>query len=111
MKNEFTFTTELNKLEREALLTLPNPKYNPKYYEIINKYNHLGGMQMLDTNIKNLLPIHIILGASDFAKIKMGTCPRVGQIGKPFAETKMGLTIMSPGRQSDIVSALFTKTC
>ena len=30
---------------------------------------------------KNQLSIHFILGASDFAKIKMGACPRVGQIG------------------------------
>ena len=50
------------------------------------------------------------MGASDLAKIKMGTCPRVGQIGEPFAElTKMDW-VMSPGRESDIVSALFTKT-
>ena len=27
----FSFQTELNKLEREVLITLPNPKYNPKY--------------------------------------------------------------------------------
>ena len=41
----------------------------------------------------------------------MGTCPRVGQIGEPFAEkTKMGWVIVSSGRESDIVSALFTKT-
>ena len=54
---------------------------------------------------------HIILGANDFAKIKMGTCPRVGQSGEPFAEqTKMGWVIMLPGRETDIVSALFTKT-
>ena len=33
LKNELTFTTELNKLAREVLLNLPNPKYN----EIINK--------------------------------------------------------------------------
>ena len=40
----------------------------------------------------------------------MKTCPRVGQIGEPFAEqTKMGGIIMLPGRKSDIVSALFTK--
>ena len=66
---------------------------------------------MYDTDTKNLLPIHIILGASDFAKIKMGICPRVGQIRETFAEqTKMGWVIMSPGRESDIVSALFTKT-
>ena len=43
------------------LLTLPNPKYN----EIINKYNHLGGIQMHDTDTKSLLTIHIILGASE----------------------------------------------
>ena len=41
----------------------------------------------------------------------MGTYPRVGQIGEPFSEkTKMGWVIVSPGRESDIVSALFTKT-
>ena len=45
-----------NKLERGVLLTLPNPKY----YEIISKYNHLGGIQMQHTDTKNLLPIHII---------------------------------------------------
>ena len=58
LKNEFSFSyldlvlkksqkfyTKLNKLEREVLLTLPNRKYN----EIINKYNHLGGMHDSDT--------------------------------------------------------------
>ena len=66
---------------------------------------------MHDIDTKNLLPIQIILGASDFAKIKMGTCPRVDQIGEPFAEQlKMGWVIMLPDRESDIVSALFTKT-
>ena len=61
LKNEFTFTTELNKLETEVLLTLPNPKYNE-----INKYNHLGSIQMHGTDTKSLLPIHITWGARDF---------------------------------------------
>ena len=53
----------------------------------------------------------IILGANDFAKIKMGACPRVGQSGEPFAEqTKMGWVVMLPGREIDILSALFTQT-
>ena len=40
------------------------------------------------------MPIHIILGASDFSKIKTGTCPRVGRIGETFAEqTKMGWVV------------------
>ena len=60
---------------------------------------------------KNLLLIHVTLGANDFAKIKMGTCPSVGQISEPFAkQTKIGSIIMSLGRESAIVSALFTKT-
>ena len=53
---------------------------------------------MHDTDTKNQLPIHVIVGTSDFAKTKIGTCSRVGQIGEPFAEeTKMGWAIMSPG--------------
>ena len=66
---------------------------------------------MHDTNTKYLLPIYIILGASDFAKTKMGAYAWVGNISEPFAEqTKMSWVIMSPGREIDIVSALFTKT-
>ena len=83
MKSKFTFTTELNnEIEREVLLTLPNPSYD----EIISKCNYLGGIQMHDTNTKNLLPIYTILGANNFEKLKMGTCPRVVQIGEPFVE-------------------------
>ena len=37
---------------------------------------------MNDTDVKGQLPVHIILGDSDFAKIKMEKSPRVGKIGK-----------------------------
>ena len=60
---------------------------------------------------KEQLPVHIILRASGFAKIKMEKCPLVGKVGEPFAElTKMGSVTMSPGRESDVVSALYTQT-
>ena len=66
---------------------------------------------MHNSDTKNLLSIHIMLGASDFAKIKIATCPNVGQITTPFdAQTKMERAIMSSGRESDMVSALFNKT-
>ena len=66
---------------------------------------------MNDTDEKEQLLGHINLGASDFAKIKMEKNPRVGKIGEPFAElTKMGQVMMSPGRESDVVSALYTQT-
>ena len=49
------------------------------------------GIQMNKRDTKLELPIHIILGASDYVKIKMQKCPRVAKINEPTAEqTKMG---------------------
>ena len=101
-----TFNTELKKLEREVLLTLPNLKYS----KILKKYPHLKEVQKNATDEKEQLPVHIILRASGFGKIKMEKSPGVGKIGEPFAElTKMGWMMMSPGRESDVVSALYTQ--
>lgn len=64
---------------------------------------------MHDTDTKNLSPILIMLGASDFAKTKDGSMSEEGQIGEPFPEQiKTGWLVMSHGRESDIVSALLT---
>ena len=63
---------------------------------------------MHDTDTKTLLSIQMLLGANEFAKIKMRICPRVGQIGESSAkQTKIGRVIMLPGKESDIESALF----
>ena len=96
---KFSLNTELNKLERKVLLTLPNPKYS----KILKKYPHSKEVHMNDTDEKEQLAVHIILEASDFAKIKMEKSPRVQKIGEPFAEvTKMGWVMMSPGREKYI---------
>ena len=66
-------------------------------------------MHTNDTDKKEQLPVHIIVGASDFAKINMVESPRIGKIGEPFAElTKIGWVMMSPGRESDVVSLIYT---
>lgn len=41
---------------------------------------------MDDKDTKQELPIHVILGASEYAKLKTNTVPRVGQPGDPVAE-------------------------
>ena len=70
---------------------------------MIETYDHLKGIKMNERDTKPELPIHVILGASDYVKIKMQKCPRVGKINEPIAEqTKMGW-VMSPGRESDLV--------
>ena len=67
LDENFSFQTELNKLEREVLITLPNPKYN----EMIESYDHLEGIKMNERDTKPELPVHVILGASDYVKTKM----------------------------------------
>ena len=107
VNEKYSFSSELNKQERERLLTSPNPKYR----KILKKYQHLKEEHMNDTDKKEQLPVHIILRASDFAKIELEKSPRVGKISEPFAElTKMGWETMSLGRESDVVFALYTQT-
>ena len=78
---------------------------------MIETYDHLKDIKMNERDTKPELPIHVILGASDYVKIKMQTCPRVGKINEPIAEkTRMGWVIMSPGRESDLVSSLYART-
>ena len=63
---EFGFETELNHLEKEVLLELPNPKYreNTKYVCSFK------GSKINDRDPKSKLPFLVILGISDFTKIK-----------------------------------------
>ena len=62
----FVLKTEVTKVDRSHLLSLPNPKYK----ETIGQFKHLKGVTMDDTDEKEELPIHLIIGASDYAKIK-----------------------------------------
>ena len=44
----------------------------------VTKYKHPKGVEIDDNDIKNELPIHVMLGASDYAKVKPNFAPRVG---------------------------------
>ena len=78
---------------------------------MIETYDHLKGIRMNERDTKPELPAHVILGASDYVKIKMQQCPRVGKINEPIAEqTKMGWVIMSSDRESDLVVSIYTRT-
>ena len=82
-----------SKVEKDKLLSLPNPLY----VELIGNYPHLEGVMMNVVDVKNELPVHLILGAGAFCKIKMTERPKVGKLREPAAEnTKLGWIIMSP---------------
>ena len=105
--NDFRINNEVKKVDRDKLLTLENPQYQQK----INQYAHLQGISMDDEDTKLELPVHLILGASEYAQIKTETKPRVGQPGEPVAEqTRFGWTMISPGKEIDLGSILFTQT-
>ena len=91
--------TEVTKVERGTLLSLDNLKYG----EVLQKYTHLERVHMDDTKAE--LPIHIILRASDYAKIKTENKPKIGRPGESVVGlTQFGWTIMSPGKEVDLLT-------
>ena len=99
--------TEVTKVDRNNLLLIDNPKYE----EVLSKFDHLKKVKMDDTDAKPQLPVHLILGASDYAKIKTATEPCVGEPGEPVAElTKFGWTLLSPGTEEDLTKSLFARS-
>ena len=109
LDESFHLETEVTKVNRSKLLSLGNPKYE----ENIARFSHLRGIRMDDTDQKPELPIHLVLGASEYAKIKTVSMPmpRVGQPGEPIAElTRFSWTVMSPGKEIDLTPMFLTQT-
>jgi hypothetical protein len=108
LTGDFSLLVEVTKVNKNELLLLDNPRYE----EIIKNHSHMKGVAMEDHDLKDKLPVHIILGASEFAKLKTEKPPRVGLPGQPVAElTRFSWTIMSPGKESvDVSSMLLAQT-
>ena len=93
---DYKFEVNLTKVNRGELLELENPRYK----QLMETYFHLKGVEMDDRDTKLLLPVHVMLGAGVYAKMKTDSRPRVGKQGEPVAEgTKLGWTILSPGEE------------
>ena len=84
---------------------------NPRYKELVERYDHLKEVTMDDVDEKEELPVHLILGKNEYAQIKTETTPKIGKPGEPIAElTRLGWTIMSPGSESDLTNMFLTQT-
>ena len=95
--NKTVLPISVTKIDRREILTVENLNYP----EILAKYPHLKAVHMEETATKKELPIHIILGAGEYTKIKIAGYQRVGKIVEPVAEqTKFGWTIMKSGGES-----------
>ena len=87
MKNIPVYSVEIKDINNGVLLELPNPNYR----EIQNNYQHLRDITLSDYDTKSELPIHMILGISDYTKIKTPETARIGLPGEPIVElTQLG---------------------
>ena len=98
---------DVTKVERRELLMINNPHCQT----IIESYAHLKGVETTECDPKPYLPMHLILGASEYTGIKTSELRLVGLLGEPVAQkTKLGWTIMSPGTEIDYTNMLRTQT-
>ena len=99
LSGDVDLDVNITKIEKKELLSLENPRYK----EIVQRFSHLKEVHMDDDDEKELLPVHLILGANDYAKIRTSESLRVGRSGEPVAEhTKFGWSIMSPGADQEV---------
>ena len=107
LDGNYQMSVKLTKVNKAELLSIDNPKYG----QLINKYRHLQGVKITDQDTKDQLPIHVVLGSGEYARVKTETKPQIGQDGEPVAEkTKLGWFIMSPGSEFDHNTMLLTQT-
>lgn len=104
---KFEMTTKVNKVDKGVLLTVTNPHYE----ELISKYPHLKGVVMMDNGKKSELPIHLILGASEYSRIKIETKPRIRKPSAPIAElTTLEWAMMTSDKEPSLSNVYLTKS-
>ncbi len=107
LKGDFKLNVDVSKVDRYVLLSLKNPRYT----EILHKYPHLQGVIMDDVDQKPELPVHLIIGAPEYARIKTDTKAKVGKPGEPVGElTRYGWTLISPGSEIDTSNMFYART-
>jgi hypothetical protein len=90
---KFMREIEVSKVYKPEIMVVKNPNYD----RLLATYTHLKGVTIDDGDDREEIPIHVVLGAGDYAAIKTSTPQRIGAPGQPVAErTQLGWTIMSP---------------
>ena len=107
VNHQFTLSVKATKVNRSELLSIDNPNYR----ELINNNAHLRDVYVHDEDKKARLPLHVVLGSGEYARIKTETRPWIGQENAPNVElTKFGWLIMSRGKEFNRNVMLLTQT-
>ena len=98
VKGNFEMEAEVTKVEEPHLMI-----DNSRYKELLK------GVTMDENDGRPCLPVHIILGNSECPRISTTEPQRVGREWDPVVSyTKLGWTIISPGKEIDTISMLLT---
>ena len=108
LTGDFAMKVCASKVNKEEILQLENPCYK----EVIKRHQHLKGVLMAETSDKDYLPVHLILGSGDFARLKTKTVPKIGSNpDDPVAElTKLGWVMYSSGVEDEVSRINFINT-
>ena len=99
--DNFQLDVSVTKIDKRELLLLKNPCYE----KVLAEHSHLRRVHMDDDDRKSQLPVHLILGANNFAKICSRERLRVGRRRDPVAKfMRFGWVLMSPGAETDLSS-------
>ena len=74
LDQKFELETEVSKVDKPELMKLSNPNYA----HLSDKYKHLNGVKFEDPDTHAQIPVHLVLGVSDYAKIKTTAALRWG---------------------------------
>ena len=77
VEGDYSIDLEVSKVDRLVFISLTNPNNQSLCMEC----NHLKDITVNNKDTKSLLPVHIVLGASEYARIKTKTPPRMGKPG------------------------------
>jgi hypothetical protein len=93
LKGGFVLNARATMIKNPEQLLVDNPHLDKR----IEAHQHLRDIEFEDQQTKEKLPVHIILGANEYAKIRTSQV-RIGRQGEPVAElTRFGWALMSPG--------------
>ena len=77
VNGSFQMEVQLNKVHKGELLKIENPNYE----KLISTYPHLNEFNMDDKDTKEQLPVHVVLGTGEYARIKTDSRPLIGREG------------------------------
>ena len=78
LDSKFNMNVELSRVDKAELMSVKNSQFN----KLLQRYNYLKGAKLEDRHSGQELPIHVVLGASDYVMVKTTPAQKAGLPGR-----------------------------